>query len=152
MITSAINITTMKIISPLFLLIIFLSACKKENQDATPVIPIMDMPDTSAATLKTGSFLSGPYGSVTGNAKIYRLNGGAYQLLLQNSNSSNGPDLYVYLSKEIMPVNFIPLGRLRSTTGDQLYDIPGMPSLAGYKYINIHCQQYNHLFGYALLQ
>jgi hypothetical protein len=142
----------MKIISPLLLLIIFFSACKKEIQNATPVIPIMEMPDTTAANLKAGSFVSGPYGNVSGNAKIYRLNGGAYQVQLQNFNSSNGPDLYVYLSKEIMPVNFIPLGRLRSTNGDQLYDIPGMPSLTEYRYINIHCQQYNHLFGYALLQ
>jgi hypothetical protein len=141
----------MKIISPL-LLIIFLSACKKENQDATPVIPITEMPDTSAVTLKTGSFLNGPYGIVTGKALVYKLYGGAYQVQLQNFNSGNGPDLYVYLSKEIMPVNFIPLGRLRSTNGNQLYDIPGMPSLTEYKYINIHCQQYNHLFGYALLQ
>lgn len=142
----------MKVFLPSVLLIILLAACKKENQNATPVTPIMEMPDTDAVTLKTGIFLNGPYGTVMGNTRIVRIQNGSWQLLLQNFYSSNGPDLYVYLSKEIMPVNFISLGRLRSTTGNQLYNVPGMPSLAEYKYINIHCQQYNHLFGHALLQ
>ena len=65
---------------------------------------------------------------------------------------SNGPDLHVYLSKEAFPVNFIDLGRIKSTSGNQLYTISGMPDFVQYKYALIHCQRYNHLFGSALLK
>jgi hypothetical protein len=51
-----------------------------------------------------------------------------------------------------MPVHFISLGKLKSTNGNQIYAIPGTPDFNEYKYICIHCKEYNHLFGYALLQ
>ena len=142
----------MKIIYPLLLLSVLLSACGKENKNAVSTVPVMDMPGDSVVILKTGQFTNGPYGNVTGTATVLRELNGDYRLLLQNFNTTNGPDLYVYLSKGIMPANFISLGMLRSTNGDQLYDIPGIPPLTEYKYINIHCQRFNHLFGYALLQ
>jgi hypothetical protein len=51
-----------------------------------------------------------------------------------------------------MPVNFIDLGALKSTIGNQVYNVVGMPDFMDYKYISIHCVAYNHLFGSALLQ
>jgi hypothetical protein len=51
-----------------------------------------------------------------------------------------------------MPVNSIDLGALKSTTGNQVYSVVGMPDFLDYKYISIHCVDYNHLFGSALLQ
>ena len=70
----------------------------------------------------------------------------------QNMDITNGPDLHVYVSKEKLPVNFIDLGKLKSIKGNQVYTIPGMPDFTAYKYALVHCQQYNHLFGSALLQ
>ncbi|HNF43870.1 MAG TPA: DM13 domain-containing protein, partial [Ferruginibacter sp.] len=66
--------------------------------------------------------------------------------------SSNGPDLRVYLSREMLPVDFIDLGALKATGGNQVYEIPGTPDLSQYKYALVHCRRYNHLFGWALLQ
>lgn len=128
--------------------IVLFTACKKNN---TPSVILNEMADSSAVTLKTGTFNNGPYGSVRGEAKII-LTGTRYDLKLMNFNSSNGPDLRVYLSKEMMPVNFIDLGPLKATGGNQIYPINGMPDLTQYKYALIHCRQYNHLFGWALLQ
>jgi hypothetical protein len=71
---------------------------------------------------------------------------------LKGFSSSGGPDLHVYLSKEVQPVNFIDLGSLRSITGDQAYTIVGSPDLATYRYVLIHCKAYNHLFGSAALE
>lgn len=107
--------------------------------------------DTAVLKLK-GSFENGPSGVVMGNALVYKLPDGKYQLQLMDFNSSNGPDLKVYLSKEVMPVTFINLGSLKSTNGNQVYNIPEMPDFAQYKYASIHCEEYNHLFGYALLK
>lgn len=131
-------------------MLFLLASCKKEN--ATPVLGLTDQADTAAVAIKQGAFQNGPYGTVTGKAVLYRNNDGSFDILLESFTSSNGPDLYVYLSREIMPVDFIQLDRLRSVTGSQLYRIPGSPDFAQYKYVNIHCRQYNHLFGYALLQ
>lgn len=131
----------------LFVIVAF-SSCKKNN---TPSVVLNEMTDSSAMQIRTGIFNNGPYGSVSGEAKIL-MTGSRYELKLMNFNSSNGPDLRVYLAKEMMPVNYIDLGPLKATGGNQVYEIPGMPDLAQYKYALVHCRQFNHLFGWALLQ
>jgi hypothetical protein len=88
---------------------------------------------------------------VTGKAEIYK-KATAIEVNLAGFNSSNGPALHVFISKEAMPVNSIDLGALKSTTGNQVYSVVGMPDFLDYKYISIHCVDYNHLFGSALLQ
>ena len=130
------------------------AGCTKNN--ATPDARLNEMlpgADTSSnITAKyMGNFGNGPFGSVTGVAKIYLVNG-QYTLALENVAISNGPDLHVYLSKELQPVNFIDLGKLKATGGNQLYTIASMPDFTLYKYALIHCQQYNHLFGSAALK
>jgi len=130
-------------------LLLILQSCKKET--LAPTDKLNETADTTAMLHKVGTFESGPYGTVTGKAKIYKHHDGRYQLALDSFNTDNGPDLYVYLSKEIMPVNFISLGKLKSTMGSQVYDITGTVNYAEYKCVSIHCQQHNHLFGYALL-
>ena len=125
-------------------LVIF-SSCKKAS---TETINETLIADTTAMLKFEGTFISGPYGTVSGLARVY-LKQGNYIAALENFTSSNGPDLKVYLSKERFPVNFISLGSLKSTNGDQLYDVPGSPDFAEYKYLLIHCEQYNHLFGSA---
>ena len=78
--------------------------------------------------------------------------GTTHMLQLENVSISNGPDLHVYISKEVIPVNYIDLGRLQSISGNQVYQIPGDPDFTKYKYALIHCQRYNHLFGSAELR
>ena len=138
-----------KIVVILVMANIVFAACVKEN---TPVIPLNDTVDTTNSTPKhDGNFMNGPYGSVTGTARIYKQDN-QFILALENVSISNGPDLHVYVSKELIPVNFIDLGTLQSTIGNQLYPVPGNPDFTQYKYALIHCKRYNHLFGSALLQ
>jgi Electron transfer DM13 len=125
-----------------------LIACKK---NATPTNPLNQTADTTAVVKYAGTFINGPYGTVSGSAKIY-LQNNMLKLALEGVSISNGPALHVYLSKEVQPVNFIDLGNLKSTAGNQLYDISNMPDFTQYKYALIHCQQYNHLFGSAELK
>ena len=128
-------------------LVLLASACTK----STSITPSTDIIDTSTATLKYhGTFQNGPYGTVSGTAAVYQT-GSKLQLKLSNFNTTNGPDLKVYLSKEIQPVSFISLGDLKSTSGNQVYDIIRNPDFTQYKYALIHCEQYNHLFGVAQL-
>lgn len=137
-------------------------ACKKEQLASTQ--PLNEMvidttmaggnngsTDTTAMLVVSGSFMSGPYGTASGKASLYKIASG-YVLQLTNFSVTNGPALHVYLSKEAMPVNYIDLGTLKSTNGNQVYNIPNQQDFTAYKYISIHCVAFNHLFGSALLK
>lgn len=141
-----------KFISALFFSVIGIAivftSCVKQN---TPTDVLNEMPDSTATSVNSGNFSNGPYGSVSGTAKIFSSASGL-ELKLMDFRSNNGPDLRVYLSKEMQPVNYIDLGALKSTVGNQVYAIPGNPNLTQYRYALVHCRQFNHLFGWALLQ
>ncbi len=136
----------------LSILLLFLSSlvisCKKNN---SPSIFLNEMADTTAMLTFRGDFTSGPYGKVSGKAEVYQ-KAAMIEVKLADFISTNGPALHVYISKESKPVNFIDLGALKSTMGNQVYSVMGMPDFKDYKYISIHCVAYDHLFGSALLQ
>jgi hypothetical protein len=138
-----------KILFIVFSASLLFTACVKEN---TATNPVDDRVDTTVnMQKKIGMFADGPYGRVSGEAKVFCVNN-KFTLALENVVISNGPDLHVYLSKEVQPVNYIDLGKLQSTMGNQVYEISGTPDFTQYKYALIHCQRYNHLFGSAELR
>lgn len=127
-------------------LLLLFAACKK---DLTSTTPVQDPVDTTGSAEKySGSFINGPYGSVSGTAKIYE-DSGLYSVALVGVTISNGPDLHVYLSKEMLPAHIIDLGKLKSTNGTQVYTISSVPDFSQYRFVLIHCQKFNHLFGSA---
>jgi Electron transfer DM13 len=132
---------------PVFLLFIFsLSSCSK-----TSTVTLNERVDTAAVLKLQGPFMGIGSEQVSGQAKIY-LQNGKYSLALENFSTTNGPDLKVYLSQKAEPYNFIKLGDLKSTNGNQLYELAEMPDLTKYKYALIHCERFNHRYGYAELK
>lgn len=131
------------------LLLTVILGCDDESLTSTK--PANDMVSTDAVLTYSGSFANGPYGTVSGMAEVFEQEDGSWIVKLSGFNTTNGPDLYVYLSEEAMPINFISLGKLKSTNGNQVYSVPGSPDFSKYQYISIHCKEYNHLFGYSLL-
>ena len=106
---------------------------------------------SSEGSLKyTGTFSGVGGQNVSGLAKIY-LTDNKYMLKLENFSTSNGPDLKVYLSTARSPSGFISLGDLKSTNGNQVYEINGTPDFTKHKFVLIHCERYNHLYGSAEL-
>lgn len=139
-----------RIILTALVMAVALLSCVKNN---TPEIPLNNNVDTTTAMQQQkGIFMNGPYGTVSGRAVIYKRDGGGLVLALEDMNISNGPQLHVYLSKEVQPVNFIDLGPLQSTLGNQVYNINGSVNFNEYRYALVHCKRYNHLFGSAALQ
>lgn len=137
-------------ISPLILVILCIASCNKSTNP--PSTPVDDPIDTANASIVyMGTFMNGPYGSVSGNVKIYE-NDEKRSLRLENFSTSSGPDLHVYVSQEIQPIHFVDLGNIKSTMGNQTYDLAANVDLNLYKYGLIHCQEYNHLFGSAELK
>ncbi|MEO8173536.1 MAG: DM13 domain-containing protein [Sediminibacterium sp.] len=135
------------VVVPVLLLV--LAGCTKEN---TPVAALVQ-PVAAVNPVQKGKaeFTNGPYGSVSGQAKIYQENGNLV-VGFENFSSANGPDLKVYLSLELNPRTFVNIGSLKSTTGNQVYNCPAGTDINKYKYVLIYCQQYSHLFGQAELK
>lgn len=107
--------------------------------------------DTSAVLKFQGNFMGIGSEQVRGQAKIY-LQNGKFFLALENFSTTNGPDLKVYLSQKAEPFNFIKLGNLKSTNGNQVYNILESLDFTKYKYALIHCERFNHLYGNAELK
>ena len=128
------------------------ASCSKSNY--TSEVAVNDIPDTSMAkVLYSAGFEDGPFGHVTGTVELLEDSiSHQFSLALVNFNTSNGPDLHVYLSQESHPIHFIELGRLKSTSGDQVYQIKGNPDFKKYSYALIHCEKFNHVFGVAQLR
>jgi hypothetical protein len=127
-----------------FLIVGSFFACSKKQSQETPTQN--DTVINPTAVLKyQGNFAATSGIVVSGGVKIYQ-QGNTYIAQLNPFNITSGPDLKVYLSKAATPSEFINLGALKSNTGEQNYAIPANVDFAQYKYMLIHCQQYNHLF------
>lgn len=133
-----------------FLLLLFstlIFSCEEEGVLTRDVLQTVIIPENSTP-VNEGLFMSTSGINVTGGAKIYQENG-QNKLVLDNFSISSGPDLKVYLSKSNIPAEFVNLGNLTTAT---IYAIPQNVTLSEYKYVLIHCQQYNHLFAVAQLK
>jgi putative oxidoreductase len=126
-----------------------LNACKK-NTDA-PTTSINESIEKNSVLVNSGTFVSGPDKTVSGKAEVYKLDG-KFSVKLTSFSTDNGPALHVFLSKEAIPATAYDLGSLKSTNGNQVYDIPVEPNFSEYKFISIHCVDYNHYFGSALIK
>jgi hypothetical protein len=135
----------MKKLFTVLLAIIIFNACKKENN--TPTNPGNDN-RPSGSIIATAKITEGntPGDKANGDAQLFNDNG-TWKLFLTNFSTNNGPDLHVYLATTQNASSFIDLGLLKSTSGDQVYNISGNPSLVTYKYIIIWCKQFSVYFG-----
>ena len=86
-----------------------------------------------------------------GDAYTIPLEDGSNVLRLENFESTNGPDLYVYLSTDDRASEFINLGELKANKGNQNYEIPTNADLEKYNKVLIWCKAFGVLFGSAEL-
>ena len=100
-------------------------------------------------TIFDGDFTSLSRYSVNGDALV--LNNGTEQRFLrfENFESSNGPDLKVYLRAE--NGDFVNLGELSGNIGNQNYPIPIGTALNDYASVVIWCELFGVLFSPATL-
>jgi Electron transfer DM13 len=100
-------------------------------------------------TLAEGRFSGHTGHSVEGKAAV--LNDGTKQrfLRLEEFQSTNGPDLKVYLRAG--NDKFVSLGDLKGNIGSQNYEIPADVDLAVFHTVQIWCERFGVLFGDAAL-
>ena len=95
---------------------------------------------------RQGSFVSADsFHQVKGSAKIINIDGKNY-LSLENFESTNGPDLKVYLSEDLNADSYVSLGELKGNIGDQNYEL-GDIDLERYDNVLIWCERFSVLFG-----
>ena len=119
-------------------------------------------PTASAANapvkLSQGQFHNGAH-ETKGTATIFQAADGQKTLRLSDFQTSNGPDVHVYLiaaedakdSETVKRVGFLELGSLKGNIGDQNYDLPANVDLAKYRAVTIWCNRFSVNFGTAPL-
>ncbi len=106
---------------------------------------------------RSGDFKGAGNYKVTGKAMLGKTPDGKSILRFDNLNSSNGPDLVVYLSRESNPTslsqikNGIQLTRLKATQGSSNYEVDPKLDLNQFKSAVIWCEAFSVLFGSANL-
>jgi hypothetical protein len=108
--------------------------------------------------LASGSFHSVAH-DTKGTTSVYQLADGKRILRFTNFETSNGPDVHVYLvaandandSETVKKAGFLELGSLKGNIGDQNYDIPVDADMAKYRAVTIWCKRFSVNFGTAPL-
>jgi hypothetical protein len=103
----------------------------------------------------TGMFVSLDHGT-SGSAAVYVVEDGRRVLRIEDLDTSNGPDVYVYLSANPaagpegqFDDAYVNLGGLKGNIGDQNYEIPADVDVTQYLSVVIWCDRFNSAFGAA---
>lgn len=112
-------------------------------------------------TLASGELISHEH-RTSGSVKVLQLADGTRTLRLENLDTSNGPDLRVWITDA--PVKegtagwrvfddgkFVSLGKLKGNKGDQNYALPAGLDLNRYTSVSIWCDRFDVSFGAASL-
>jgi hypothetical protein len=113
--------------------------------------------------LSAAELISGEHGT-SGTARLVRNADGSLQVWLEDLDTSNGPDLHVWLTDQPSGGDcggcsdswgiyddgaHVELGSLKGNKGDQRYDVPADADLADVVSVVIWCDRFNVAFGTA---
>ncbi|WP_238011267.1 DM13 domain-containing protein [Dactylosporangium sp. AC04546] len=114
-----------------------------------------------AVLVAEGAFVTHEH-RTSGTARIIRLPDGTHRLEIAGLDTSDGPDLRVWLTDQ--PVTegrdgwtvfddgqWLELGKLKGNRGDQTYAIPASADVQRYKSVSIWCKRFAVSFGAAPL-
>lgn len=121
-------------------------------EQGTPSEPVL---------VSTGSFVSHEHETV-GTASIYRLPDGTHQLAIAGLETTNGPDVHLWLSAG--PVvegrdgwftaaehEHLDLGEIKGNRGDQVYPLPEGVDPSQWPTVDLWCVSFGVSFGAAAL-
>jgi hypothetical protein len=132
------------------------------NFGTAPLKMEMDSESTSASAgplvLKEGNFHKVAH-ETTGLAAIYQLPDGKKLLRFSNFETSNGPNVHIYLvaaddatdNETVKNAGFVNLGPIKGTKGDQNYELPADLDLNKYGAVTVWCERFGVNFGTAPL-
>ncbi|WP_326580669.1 DM13 domain-containing protein [Actinacidiphila glaucinigra] len=112
-------------------------------------------------TLASGEFITHEH-ATTGSVKIVQLPDGSRVLRLEDLDTSNGPDLKVWITDATVKPGkdgwdvfddgaYLSLGKLKGNKGSHNYPLPARADLEKYTSVSIWCDRFNVSFGAAEL-
>ena len=118
-------------------------------------------PPAGPVDLASGTLVSHEH-ETSGTVRVIELPDGSRQLAIEDLETTNGPDVHVWLSAGPVIEGFdgwftagghpyVDLGMIKGNQGDQLYDIPADVDLAAYPSVDLWCVQFSVSFGAAAL-
>jgi len=122
------------------------------NEVAPESASNQDTEITSEATLPAEEKVSTVVGTsghpASGVVRLIETEAGTV-LRYEDFKTINGPDLFVYLAKDLEANDFVNLGDLKGTEGNANYSVPKGVDIKDYKYAMVWCKQFGVLFNYA---
>jgi hypothetical protein len=127
----------------------------------SPALPSSTPSPTAPVALASGTFTSHEH-NTSGTATIIENPDGTRVLAIENLDTSNGPDVHVWLSASDVVegrdgwytaggAEFVDLGLIKGNLGNQVYDIPADVNLDNYRSVALWCVQFSVSFGAAQL-
>ncbi|MFG1657294.1 DM13 domain-containing protein [Micromonospora chersina] len=127
----------------------------------TPAAAPASPASTGPVLVSRGDFVSHEH-ETRGAARIVRTADGRHRLELVGLDTSNGPDLQVWLTDQPVRTGpsgwhvfddgrYVALGPLKGNRGDQAYDIPAGTDFSGLTSVSIWCERFAVSFGAAPL-
>ncbi|MET0782307.1 MAG: DM13 domain-containing protein [Microbacterium sp.] len=118
-------------------------------------------PPAGPVDLLAGTFVSHEH-TTTGSVRVIEHPDGTRQLAIESLETTNGPDVHVWLSAGPVIEGFdgwftaagyeyVDLGPIKGNLGDQLYDIPAGVDLTAFRTVDLWCVQFAVSFGAAAL-
>lgn len=127
-------------ISPLFI-----------NIKMDEALPVGGGPASDLVTTSERAEVVGTAGHpASGYALIVEADGKKY-LRYEDFKTINGPDIYVYLAKDLEAKEFVSLGKVKATEGNVNYEIPVGVNVSEYPYVLTWCKAFGVLFNHAKL-
>ena len=120
------------------------SAPQEAATNPTNTAPVGQTPTETSAAAVTGT-LGHP---ASGTVRIVESDGKRY-VRYENFKTINGPDIYVYLSKDMDAKDVVSLGKVRATEGNINYEIPANINPHDYPYVLTWCKTFSVLFNSA---
>jgi len=127
----------------------------------TPLAPTPAPMPAGPVQLAVGTLISHEH-ATTGTVRIVQQPDGARLLTLENLDTSNGPDVHVWLSAAHVvegtagwftagSADYYDLGLIKGNQGNQVYRIPADVDLSKYPSVDLWCVQFSVSFGAAEL-
>jgi hypothetical protein len=133
------------------------------NKTVNETLPGSVSPANTAANPQTSVLATGRFHGVahdtTGVATIHQLSDGKRLVRFTRFETSNGPDVRVYLvaaqeatdHDSVTRAGFIDLGAMKGNRGDQNYEVPTDTDLSQYQAVTIWCRRFGVNFATASL-
>jgi hypothetical protein len=126
------------------------------NQTVNEGFPVEQARAAEPKAIYMGQFHDGAHKTM-GKAVIYQQENGRRILRLSEFETSNGPDVHLYLvaapdatdNAVVTKAGFVTLGALKGNKGDQNYEIPGGTDLDKYRSVTVWCRRFGVNFGTA---